>query len=116
MRRILAADLGLDGQIVALKMEGGVVWLERARFRPHRFIQRIAQFVFDHGDHAADGLGIDGAALQLGQFGQRAPVAHQRQARPVAEIGEVPVGDLQNLVERNDRCPPCPASAGPACP
>lgn len=64
---------------------------------PNRVIERIAKLIFHHGDHTADRGGIIRCPLQLLQLGQRTPVMHQREAGPVAEIGEMAGRYFQRL-------------------
>ncbi len=56
--------------------------------------------MLDQRDHPADQIGALGVALQAADLVERPPVAHHREPRPVAEIGEIAAGDLENLVER----------------
>src|SRR3546814_1799739 len=63
-------------------------------------IERKTLFMLDQRDHPADQFGPLGVALQAANLVEDSPVAHHREPRPVAKVGEIAAGDLENLVER----------------
>src|SRR3546814_18202467 len=56
--------------------------------------------MLDQRDHPADQIGAFGVALQAANLVEDPSVAHHREPRPVAKVGEIAAWDLEYLVER----------------
>jgi hypothetical protein len=95
------AHIGTNLDPAAREVEFGMLAArQRALEAAHGVIEREALLMLDQCDHAADQFGALGVALQAADLVERPAVAHHREPRPIAEIGEIAAGNLQYLVER----------------